>query len=249
MVSSIPSRGRREGYRVGGPASVKDLAEAEVRRRILTGTMPMGSHIREQALADEIGIGRAGLREALRSLERDGLVVHVPRSGSTVVRLTVQDAYEVVTLRECLERLAVKQGVPCAHPDRLARLRDAVEQMRANAAGGDNASAPLDGIAVHRAFIGLAHNSKLEAAFAVIAYPLAMLMGFNRAHSAAEETLVERAERHLRLLRLVEEGDPRAVLEELDSHPTHRFLLSDELETGSSTSAALEWAGRLRTAQ
>ncbi|RAG74366.1 GntR family transcriptional regulator, partial [Burkholderia multivorans] len=109
-MRTTTGRGRRVGTRIGGPRSAVALAVDALRLRILRGDLAPGAHIGEQSLADELGVGRATLREALRDLEHDGLVVRVPGVGTRVISLSLEDAYEIVTLRAYLEDLAVDLG-------------------------------------------------------------------------------------------------------------------------------------------
>ena len=245
-MRTTTGRGRRVGTTIGGPRSAVALAVDALRLRILRGDLAPGAHIGEQSLADELGVGRATLREALRDLEHDGLVVHVPGVGTRVITLSLEDAYEIVTLREHLEDLAVDLGVPAA-PARLQALVDVAERLERGAETGDEASAVPDGLAFHRAFIGLAGQSRLSAAFDTILYPLGLLMQLNRRAQSASETLAEVAARHRRLVDLVAAGDPEAVRAEMRSHGTTAFLTSGELtDEGLSDSARawVEWRTR-----
>lgn len=235
-------RGRREGARIGGPRSVTELAHHEVRARILAGELAQGAHIAEQALADELKVGRAALREALRLLEHDGLVRSVPRAGSRVVTLSLRDAYEIVTLREHLEHLAVTLGLPVCDPGRLADLEAAVARMEAHAARGDEVAARTDGIAVHRALIGLPGHGRLLGAFDAIAHPLTLLMSLNRRTSASAESLAARAARHRRVVALAQAGDAADLLAELRAHRTHGFLAPGLLPVGDADARILDWA-------
>lgn len=234
-------RGRREGMRIGGPRSVTEVALEGVRGRILSGAMGQGAHIAEQALADDLRVGRAALREALRILERDGLIRTVPRAGSRVVVLTLRDAYEIVTLREHLEDLAITLGVPVVDADRLAALEGAVSRMEEHAGRGDELAARTDGIAVHRALIGLAGHTQLDEAFARIMLPLGLLMSLNRRSTASDESLAERAGRHRRLMELVRVGDPEVVRAHLRSHATDGFLRDGVLPVGDADEVVLDW--------
>jgi DNA-binding GntR family transcriptional regulator len=237
----VPARGRRVGRTIGSPSSVTEIAADEIRARIVTGSLPMGSHIVEQELADDVGVGRAALREALRIVERDGLVVHLPRAGVRVTTLTVQDAYEMVVLREHLEDLAVRDGIPCPSEDRIARLSAAVEPM---ADAADSLAAATSAIEFLRAFIALPGNRKLDVAFGTIAYPLGMLMTLNRSVADAFETPLQRADRHRKLADLVAEGRADLVRAEMRSHSTTHFLRAGGLEDVDTSDAAKEWATR-----
>ncbi|MFF5096743.1 MULTISPECIES: GntR family transcriptional regulator [Actinosynnema] len=229
-------RGRREGGRIGGPTSVTDLAATELRTRVRTGELALGQHLVEQAVADDVGVSRAALREALRVLERDGLVEHVPRAGWRVVTLTLRDAHEIVLLREHLEELAVETGIP-ARPAPLARLDAEVRRMEAAA----DARVALDGLGFHRAFIGLPDNRRLAAAFETIAHPLGVLMNLNRGAHEEAETPRERAARHRRLCDLVAAGDRGEVRRELRAHPTTAFLGRADLSAEGAGPEALAW--------
>lgn len=241
---SALGRGRRVGARLGGPSSVTEIALDGIRSRIQSGQLPQGAHIGEQQLADDLGVSRAALREALRTLERDGLVVSAPRVGSSVVSLTLRDAYEIVTLREHLEDLAISLGVPSNRTDRVDALEHAVVVMEANAVAGYEVSARTDGLAFHAALIGLAGHGKLEAAFAGIVHPLSLMMGLNRQVTARDESLFERAARHRRVLSLVQAGDPDAVRTELRNHSTTGFLGEGILPIGTADEEILAWRDR-----
>lgn len=238
---STTRRGRREGTRMGGPRSVTELAVEGTRRRIVEGALAQGAHIVEQHLADDLGVSRAALREALRMLERDGLVVTVPRAGSRVVALTLRDAYEIVTLREHLEEFAIGLGVPARSADLLQPLEDAVVRMEEHAAAADESAARRDGAVFHRALIGLPGHAQLMAAFAVIEQPLGLLMAANRRATSQDETLVDRASRHRRVLEHVRAGDADAVRAELRSHRTTGFLEDGVLPLGDADAAILAW--------
>jgi len=244
MQRTTPGRGRREGGVIDGPESVTAIAATELRARIIDGRLAMGAHVTEHSLAAEIGVGRQSLREALRALESQRAIVHVPRAGSRVVQLTLQDAFHVTTVREQLETLAVRQGVP-ATGDTFARLRAAMHAMQQSARAGDEKSAPRDGLEFHTALVALAGNDHLNAAYAAIALPVAILMRLNRHAQAGAESLLERAARHQRVVDLVAEGDPDAVLTELRAHHTAAYLLGDHLSADGASEDALAWARTL----
>lgn len=211
-------RSRREGRSADGPRSVAELVVTELRRRIITGALPLGEHISEQRLADDLDVGRSSLREALRILEADGLIQHIPRAGSRVITISLHDELELVTLREHLEGLAISAGVPAPDATRLALLHDTVVTLETRAAAGHEESAAIDTLAFHRALVGLPGMTRLDAAYDTIAFQLGILMQRNRRRTADAETLVERAARHRRLYELVLTGDPDAVSVELAKH-------------------------------
>lgn len=241
----VPNRGRREGNVIGGPRSVAELARFRLRQLIITGALPLGSHLSEQALAEDIGVSRASLREALKTLEWDGLVTHTPRMGTRVVDLTLQDAFEIFTLREHLEDFVLRWGIPAAQ-HHLGELEHATEQMMQTAKTGDEEHAVLDSLAFQRAFMSLAGNRRVDTAFATIAYPLAVLMHHNREARRSLETLDQKAQRHARLVDLVRVGNVEAVRAELSRHQTTSFLMLDLLADEDASESALAWRDHAR---
>ncbi|WEO78446.1 GntR family transcriptional regulator [Cryobacterium sp. SO2] len=194
-------------------ASATVRAADSVRRLITSGRLAPGSRLIESRLAADLGVSRSPLREALRVLEEEGLLSSVPNHGVTVTELSAQDVYEIYTLRRTLEEMAVRIGVPVTDPARLERLDGAFAQMLENAHNGDEDSAAEDSHRFHLALVGLAGHSRLEHSYRSLA--LQLTMHLNRRARAASETLVERAERHRRVLDLVRAGDAEAVITEL----------------------------------
>ncbi len=91
-----------------GPApSNVDLALEAVREAIVDGRLRPGVRIKEVPLAEELGFSRAPVRDALRLLERDGLVELVPNRGAVVPALRAVDILEVYALRASLGTLAL----------------------------------------------------------------------------------------------------------------------------------------------
>lgn len=79
-----------------------------IRMKILTGEIPPGERIKEQDMAEDLGVSRGPVREALRQIEQEGLIQYISHVGCSVKSLTNQDVYEIYLLRASLENLAVK---------------------------------------------------------------------------------------------------------------------------------------------
>src|SRR5206468_9867548 len=85
-----------------------DLAYEEVRKRIVNGDFPMGSRLNEVRLANDLGVSRAPVREALRRLSEEGLVVERPHLGAVVRELYASSMIDLYNVRAALERLAIR---------------------------------------------------------------------------------------------------------------------------------------------
>jgi len=88
--------------------SVKESATEYIRNKIITGEFVACHAINETALASRLNISRPPIREALRTLENEHLVVSVPRKGTYVSELSVEDLREIYQLREMVEGYSVE---------------------------------------------------------------------------------------------------------------------------------------------
>src|SRR5699024_5005939 len=88
--------------------TLREQVTQAIRMKLLTGELKPGTRIVEQDMAQELGVSRAPVREALRQIEQEGLVEYTSHVGCSVKEFTAQDVYEVYLLRANLEILSVK---------------------------------------------------------------------------------------------------------------------------------------------
>ena len=122
-----------------GPARKVSLAVEiadRLRACILEGTFAQGDRLREGQLAASFEVSRAPIRQALATLEQEGLVVARPRRGTYVARLSHKDVLEVYTLRLVLERLAIEFAILNATDNDIAAISEVVEAMAKGTADG-----------------------------------------------------------------------------------------------------------------
>jgi DNA-binding GntR family transcriptional regulator len=92
------------------PARLSDIAAEHLRERILRGTYPPGSPLSQEALAQEFSISRTPLRDALKALERDGLVELDSCGAATVVDVSPEDARDLLRIRETIDGVAARRA-------------------------------------------------------------------------------------------------------------------------------------------
>ena len=85
---------------------LRDVVFNTLRQAIITGEFVPGERLMEIALANRLGVSRTPVREAIRKLELEGLVVMIPRKGAEVARITEKDLRDVLEVRSSLEELA-----------------------------------------------------------------------------------------------------------------------------------------------
>jgi DNA-binding GntR family transcriptional regulator len=107
-----------------------------LRLRILTGEMTPNSPVRQDVIADALGVSTIPLREALSRLEQDGLLASFPNRGYIVRPLSVDEAREVFTLRLKLEPSVVAEAALNATDADIRSVEDALKTLEAAQAGG-----------------------------------------------------------------------------------------------------------------
>jgi DNA-binding GntR family transcriptional regulator len=119
------------------PPTAQQFVLGELRRAITSGQLKPGTPIRQEALAEELGVSRVPLREALKTLEGESLVVHEAHRGYFVAELSLADLREVYRIREILEAEAVREA--CARMDErgLNALEAVQSEVDAHAEAGD----------------------------------------------------------------------------------------------------------------
>lgn len=113
----------RSGRRLTGESHV-EWAYQQLKMAIISAKLRAGSPISELAIAHDLGISRTPIREAIRQLERDGLVVRFPGRGTFVRQLEMREVMEIWQLREWLEPIACELAARNIAPESLKPLRE-----------------------------------------------------------------------------------------------------------------------------
>ena len=116
---------------------IREIAYDVLKKAIITGEIPAGERIVETEYADRLHISRTPLREALRKLERDGLVEYVMRRGVVVHAFTTEDVDQIYTIRNSLEMLTLPYIIENATAEDIAALREKLASMDALIARDD----------------------------------------------------------------------------------------------------------------
>lgn len=230
------------------PPSLVDFAAESLRRMVIDGDLVPGDRVVENQLTKQLGISRPPLREALRVLEREGLLLQQPRKGTIVTPLTLHDVYEIFTLRHEYELLALRLAMPLTESaaPRLDRVHRAIAAMETSARAGDEGSYGPDSFEFHLTLVGLSGHRRLEDAYRSLQLQMQLCMAMNR-RARVDEDLLQDVERHRRLVELVEAGDPDAVIAELDRHGDRTFLDGIEHRLSGHTDVALAWLEEARS--
>lgn len=180
-----------------------ERAYARLKKDIATGVMPPGSRVRETEIAERLGISRTPVREALRRLEGDGLIVHAPHQGAVVAQLDHQSVIELYDMREMLEGTAARYAARHASEAEIQDLGELVESERA-AAGDPGARAELNR-AFHASLYRAGHNRYLLRALLALGDAMILLGGTTL---AAEERFQAALGEHADIVAAIAARDP-----------------------------------------
>lgn len=153
-----------DGLRKVPRTLLREEAYRAIREAIVNGTLAPGEVIRDQELAQRVGLSRTPVREALARLTEEGLVESKPNAFTRVTPLQRRDAQEAYVVLRTLHELAVREAVPRLTPGRLAELDAANRRFAAALEAGDVEAALAADDEFHGVFIAAAANRALAAA-------------------------------------------------------------------------------------
>jgi DNA-binding GntR family transcriptional regulator len=200
----------------------------QLRADIVLGHFPGGARLTEEALAEQYGVSRTPVREALRVLARESLLSYTPRAGYTVETIDLDEMDDLYAVRIAIEEQAATRIVADDRRDVLVNLLEFWGEMPASAAGGD-----LNLVFHDEAFhetLALASRSKVLAP---------MLQTINRrlhvlrARDFASPVRVRRTfDQHASILRTLLDGDVRLARAMLRAHilESHAFVRASLLQ-------------------
>ena len=104
---------------------LRDVVFNTLRQAILRGELKPGERLMEIQLANKLGVSRTPIREAIRKLELEGLVLMIPRKGAEVAEITEKNMRDVLEVRKALEELAVQLACDKITQEELEELEKA----------------------------------------------------------------------------------------------------------------------------
>lgn len=191
----------------GGPAIL-----AALRADICSGKLAPGAVLRQAELAEQFGTSRIPVREALNSLQAEGLVQIEPNRGSYVTTLGADELHELFDLRVLLETDLLRRAVPL-HTERTLRRLESVQHEL------DGETEPLEWLRLDRAFHdGLYAPSGRPRSLQMVASLRAAVERFYLAQLGPEARRPGWNDEHQRLIALVRAGDADGACAMLEGH-------------------------------
>lgn len=145
------------------PVSLADRAYLAVRDQLIMLDIPPLAPIDDDRIAKSLGLGRTPVREALKRLETERLVVSYPRRGTFATSVDISDLRHISEIRILLEPLAARRAAESASPQRREEIGDLAEQTRLlDTAAMARTELMRWDLAVHRTMYRAAGNPYME---------------------------------------------------------------------------------------
>jgi DNA-binding GntR family transcriptional regulator len=206
-----------------------DRLAGEIQSKVLSGAVPVGSRLRQEALAEEFGVSRTPVREALRQLQASGLVELMPNRGAIVRGPSAREIREAYEIRAELEGLAAELAAERISDRDLRRLQeaqqlfqDAVETLIAGRAKNpapwkDESLWVQANDLFHQAILDASGNNRLADTIADLhrSFPRNLTWG---PLSQSSALLEENVEQHQAVLAAIERRDPAEARRSMVGH-------------------------------
>ncbi len=211
-----------------------DTVYRTLKEQILARTFLPGHRLKVDELAEQLGVSRTPLKDALNLLASEGLVEIVPRRGTFVSDVSAADIAEVFEIRRALELLAAETLAERITPDQLAALR---AELHALPRAGDHADASEHmrrNLAFHQRFVELAGNRRLIELYE----ELRAHIQIGRVHARRTDwraRLRQEQVEHEEILAALEARDAARLRAAVDSHIKRaKASLIRDLESGAA---------------
>lgn len=141
---------------------LRDVVFNTLRQAILKGELKPGERLMEIALAQKLGVSRTPIREAMRKLELEGLVVMIPRRGAQVANITEKDLNDVLEVRIALENMATEKACTRMTEEEMGKLWLAAKEFERLISDGNLVRLAEADVAFHEIIYRASDNKRLN---------------------------------------------------------------------------------------
>ncbi|MFF1360208.1 GntR family transcriptional regulator [Streptomyces sp. NPDC058297] len=199
-------------------SSTVDRVAHALREEMYRGTLTGGTSLRENNVAESLGVSRSTVREALQILTGEGLLVRRPNRGVEVRQLTEEEIEDVFTARRVLETAAARSVVQATRTDLMMLIavqRDFEEAVASSAAASVVTEAHL---AVHVAIVGLLGSPRLTATARDLMSEIKLAVATT---DRTSDDLPAQVEQHRAIVELLRQAKGEEAAQLLEAHLAH----------------------------
>lgn len=232
--------------------TVQRLVQREIERLILTGELRAGERINEIEIARRLGVSRAPVREALRTLEEADLVKFEKNRGVTVREITLDEAADIYEIRASLEELICRRVAVRITSQQIEELRALVQRMGEQATSGDVESYHESNVQFHEKLTEFSESREFAGCYRMLINKLILFR--RRTLGQGHAVVISNVEHHA-IVRHLAARDADAAGRAMHRHITasgrrmrrslQQFLKNtDQVEAAKAPAALIAKAGR-----
>ena len=194
---------------------LRDVVFNTLRKAILRGELKPGERLMEIQLANKLGVSRTPIREAIRKLELEGLVLMIPRKGAEVAQITEKNMQDVLEVRKALEELSVQLACERITPEQVEEMKMAAEDFRKVLKSGDVTKIDEADVKFHDIIFAATNNQRL---ITLLNNLREQMYRFRVEYLKQKECYPQLLEEHDKLIALISGGEVEEACELMGCH-------------------------------
>ena len=206
---------RLEPIRLDSYQPLREVVCETLRDAVRRGVLKPGERLMEIQLAEELGVSRTPVREAIRKLEMEGYVIMMPRRGTYIADLSIRDINEVFEIRTSLESLASGLAAERITEDELEKLQRLLVQIGTHIKSGDMESIVRTDTEFHDLLYQTSRNTRLVG---IISNLREQLTRFRTTSMSFPGRLKATLEEHRKIVEAIAQGDEKAARKAAEYH-------------------------------
>ncbi|MCI6101091.1 MAG: GntR family transcriptional regulator [Selenomonas sp.] len=194
---------------------LREVVCESLRDAIRRGVLKPGERLMEIQLAEELGVSRTPVREAIRKLELEGYVIMMPRRGTYVASMSIRDINEIFEIRTALESLSNGLAAERITAEELESLQRLLVQIGGYVEDGDMDNIVKTDIEFHDLLYHAARNSRLVGIISNLRDQLTRFRTLSMSYPGRLETTLEE---HREIVEAISEGDVKRAKKAAERH-------------------------------
>ena len=194
---------------------LRDVVFNTLRKAILRGELKPGERLMEIQLANKLGVSRTPIREAIRKLELEGLVMMIPRKGAEVAQITEKNMQDVLEVRKALEELSVQLACERITAEQVEEMKMAAEDFRKVLKSGDVTKIAEADVKFHDIIFAATNNQRL---ITLLNNLREQMYRFRVEYLKQKECYPQLLEEHDKLIALISGGEVEEACELMGCH-------------------------------
>ena len=194
---------------------LRELVTDNIRQAIINGDFPPGMRLMELQLAADLGVSRTPIREAIRKLELEGLIVMIPRRGAYVANFSIKDINEVYEIRTALDVLSAGLAAERINEEELEEMERRLISMRPAIDAMDIPKIAEEDSAFHDVIYKASRNERL---ISIISNLREQINSIRSKSMLYPGRLTDMMEEHRAIVDAIAQGNPEAAEKAVQTH-------------------------------